>query len=106
MFRLDDGDMITVDSVLERFENKIEVSGAVYCPGLYQLNGECVNTVKQLIKSGRPPRGCLCEPRFAESRARRLYARDVCHRFEQTDEWDGGGHLRRMTIFIYRAFMI
>ena len=28
VFRLDDGDLMTVDAVLDRFENKVEVSGA------------------------------------------------------------------------------
>lgn len=49
VFRLDDGDMITIDAVLDRFENRVEVRGAVYRAGLYQLDGT-VNTVKQLIK--------------------------------------------------------
>ena len=40
----------------DRFENKVEVSGAVYRPGLYQLDGE-VNTVKQLIKKAEGLRG-------------------------------------------------
>lgn len=56
VFRLDDGDLMTVDAVLDRFENKVEVSGAVYRPGLYQLDGE-VNTVKQLIKKAEGLRG-------------------------------------------------
>ena len=55
VFRLDDGDLMTVDAVLDRFENKVEVSGAVYRPGLYQF-GE-VNTVKQLIKKAEGLRG-------------------------------------------------
>ena len=56
VFRLDDGDSVTVDAVLDRFENKVEVSGAIYRPGLYQLDGE-VNTVKQLIKKADGLRG-------------------------------------------------
>lgn len=56
VFRIDDGDLVTVDAVLDRFENKVEISGAVYRPGLYQLNGE-VNTVKQLIKKAEGLRG-------------------------------------------------
>ena len=39
VFRVDDGDKITVDSVLQRFENRVEVRGAVYREGLYQLDG-------------------------------------------------------------------
>lgn len=56
VFRMDDGDMVTIDAVLERFENKVEVSGAVYRTGLYQLDGT-VNTVKQLIKKAEGLRG-------------------------------------------------
>ena len=56
VFRVDDGDVLTVDSVLDRFENRIEVRGAVYRAGLYQLSGE-VNTVKQLIKKAEGIRG-------------------------------------------------
>lgn len=56
VFRLEDGDMITTDAVLDRFENKVEVRGAVYRPGLYQLNNE-VSTVKELIKRAEGLRG-------------------------------------------------
>ena len=37
VFRVDDGDKITVDSVLQRFENRVEIRGAVYREGLYQF---------------------------------------------------------------------
>lgn len=56
VFCLDDGDMITIDAVLDRFENRVEVRGAVYRAGLYQLDGT-VNTVKQLIKKAEGLRG-------------------------------------------------
>lgn len=56
VFRVEDGDVLTVDSVLDRFENRVEVRGAVYREGLYQLSGE-VNTVKQLIKKAEGVRG-------------------------------------------------
>ena len=56
VFRLDDGDVLAVDSVLERFETRVEVRGAVYRAGLYQLDGT-VNTVKQLIKKAEGLRG-------------------------------------------------
>lgn len=55
-FRMDDGDVVTVDSVLQRFENRVEIRGAVYRAGLYQLDGE-VNTVKQLIEKAEGVRG-------------------------------------------------
>lgn len=56
VFRLDDGDLLTIDAVLDRFENRVEVRGAVYRSGLYQLDGS-VNTVKQLIKKAEGLRG-------------------------------------------------
>lgn len=42
-----DGDAIEIEPILERYTNKLEIKGAVYRPGLYQLGA--VNTVKQLI---------------------------------------------------------
>lgn len=47
-FKMDDGDVVSVEAALDRFENRIEVRGAVYRPGIYQLDG-AVNTVKSLI---------------------------------------------------------
>lgn len=48
-FILTDGDEVTVDSVMNRFENKVEIKGAVYRDGLYALE-EQMSTVKQLIE--------------------------------------------------------
>ena len=47
-FVMNDADLITVDAALDRIENRIEIRGAVYRPGVYQLDG-AVNTVKALI---------------------------------------------------------
>lgn len=47
-FVLEDGDELTVGQILDRYANRIEVKGAVYRPGLYQL-GNGVSTVSQLI---------------------------------------------------------
>ena len=55
-FRMDDGDVVTVDSVLNRYENRVEIRGAVYRPGLYQLDGS-VNTVKNLLAKAEGVRG-------------------------------------------------
>lgn len=55
-FMLMDGDALTVGAVLNRFENKVEVRGAVYRQGLYQL-GNNVQTIKQLIKQAEGLRG-------------------------------------------------
>lgn len=56
VFKLEDGDALAIDSVLERFENRVEVRGAVYREGMYQINGS-INTVKQLIKKAEGIRG-------------------------------------------------
>lgn len=47
-FMLMDGDLITVGEMLDRFTNKLEIKGAVYRPGIYQL-GNGVETVSELI---------------------------------------------------------
>lgn len=47
-FKLDDGDEISVGTILNRFANRVEVRGAVYREGMYEL-GEDMNTVRQLI---------------------------------------------------------
>ena len=49
-YRLSDGDMVTAEAILDRFTNKLEIRGAVYRPGIYELNDN-VNTVKALIAS-------------------------------------------------------
>ena len=48
-FKLMDGDVVSVDSILNRFNNRLEVKGAVYHPGVYELSGS-LNTVRQLVE--------------------------------------------------------
>lgn len=48
VFKLKDGDVLTAEAILDRYENKLEIKGAVYRPGVYQFSGN-LNTVKQLI---------------------------------------------------------
>ncbi len=48
-FRVADEDSVSVDSVLQRYQNMVEVKGAVFRPGMYQL-GEAVHSVKTLIE--------------------------------------------------------
>lgn len=48
-FTLKDGDAITVGTMIDRYENRLEIKGAVYRPGIYQL-GDDINTVSQLIR--------------------------------------------------------
>lgn len=47
-FALMDGDSVAVGRVLDRYANRIEVQGAVYRPGMYEL-GEGTHTVRELI---------------------------------------------------------
>ena len=49
-FKMFDGDSVTVDSIIDRFENMVEVKGAVYRPGMYNL-GEKVHSVRSLIEN-------------------------------------------------------
>jgi protein involved in polysaccharide export with SLBB domain len=48
-FRIADGDSVSVDSILPRYANTVEVKGAVFRPGLYQLGGD-INSVRTLIQ--------------------------------------------------------
>ncbi len=54
-FTLMDGDSIFVDSVLARFNNMVEVRGAVKHAGQYQLGGD-VQTVRGLLEVADGPR--------------------------------------------------
>ncbi|MEE0234724.1 MAG: SLBB domain-containing protein, partial [Bacteroidales bacterium] len=47
-FILKDGDAVTVGALIDRYENRLEVKGAVYRPGIYQL-GDGIRTVSELI---------------------------------------------------------
>lgn len=49
VFKLRDGDVLTAEAILNRYENKLEIKGAVYRPGVYQFGGQ-LNTVKQLVE--------------------------------------------------------
>ena len=49
-FHLKDGDSLYVDSVIPRFSNMAEVRGAVFHPGMFQMDGN-IQTVRQLIKA-------------------------------------------------------
>ena len=45
-----DGDSLNIDSALTRFSNMVEVKGAVYRTGMYQMDGR-INTVRALIEA-------------------------------------------------------
>lgn len=48
-FRIADGDSVSVDSILPRYRNTVEIKGAVFRPGLYNI-GSHINTVRSLIE--------------------------------------------------------
>lgn len=48
---LQDGDVLTVGTILNRVSNRVELQGAVYRPGIYAIDDK-VSTVSQLIKKG------------------------------------------------------
>lgn len=49
-FKLMDEDSVSVDSTLNRYQNMVEVRGAVFRPGRYQVGGH-ISTVKALIEA-------------------------------------------------------
>ena len=48
-YRLKDGDIITIGTILDRYANRVELKGAVYRPGMFAI-GDGVNTVGQLVR--------------------------------------------------------
>lgn len=48
-FHVEDGDSVTIDSILPRFSNMVELKGSVFRPGMYQI-GEEINSVKSLLE--------------------------------------------------------
>lgn len=48
-FKVDDGDAVTIDGILNRYENMVEIKGAVFRPGMYQL-GQGTTSVRSLIQ--------------------------------------------------------
>jgi len=53
--KLSNGDEVVVDSVINRFENRIEIKGAIYRPGVFSLDSGL--TLKQLIVKADGLRG-------------------------------------------------
>ena len=49
-FKLMDEDSVSVDSTLNRYQNTVEVKGAVFRPGMYQVGGQ-ICTIKALIEA-------------------------------------------------------
>ncbi|MBO9638500.1 MAG: SLBB domain-containing protein, partial [Siphonobacter aquaeclarae] len=55
-FSLQNGDKLNVGTILNRYENRVEIAGAVFRPGEFALN-ESIKTVKQLIEKADGVRG-------------------------------------------------
>ena len=69
-FQIADGDSVSVDSILARYANTVEIKGAVFRPGMYQL-GDGINSVRTLVQHAEG----LTEEAFT--------ARAVMHRMKE-----------------------
>ena len=49
-FKLMDEDSVSVDSTLNRYQNMVEIKGAVFRPGMYHVGGN-ISTVKALVEA-------------------------------------------------------
>ena len=49
-FKVADGDSVLIDSILDRYDNMVEIKGSVFHPGMYEL-GEKVSTVGSLVEA-------------------------------------------------------
>lgn len=48
-FQMLDGDSVTIDAFVPRYTNMVEVRGAVFRPGMYQMDGR-IKTVRELLQ--------------------------------------------------------
>lgn len=48
-YRLKDGDIVSIGTILDRYANRVELKGAVYRPGMFAISRD-LNTVGQLIR--------------------------------------------------------
>ena len=48
-FQLNDGDSLFVDSVVPRFSNMVEIKGAVFHPGMFQMDGKVKLFMKKMV---------------------------------------------------------
>ncbi|BCA51063.1 capsule polysaccharide transporter [Bacteroides thetaiotaomicron] len=52
IYTMRNGDVVTAEAILNRFTNKLEIRGAVYRPGIYQLSGK-LNTIRELVNEAQ-----------------------------------------------------
>lgn len=67
-FVMQDGDLVTVEQLLDRFENQLTIEGAVFRPGQYSLDQN--KTLKQLITSAEGLKGDAFTGRINITRTR------------------------------------
>ncbi len=75
-FTLVDGDKIQVGAIIDRYENRLEIKGAVYRPGFYQLSDK-VNTVSKLVAMADGLRGDAFTNRALLHREREDYTLEL-----------------------------
>lgn len=80
-FTVQDGDAISIKNIISRYQNKVEVSGAVFYPGQYELSSDC-NSVRTLIeKAGGVKEDAFTNRailfRLTEQRTRRIVSLDL-----------------------------
>ena len=49
-FTVDDGDAVSVDAIINRYENMVEIKGAVFRPGQFNISGD-VCSIRSLIQA-------------------------------------------------------
>lgn len=76
VFQVKDGDVLTAEAILDRFENKLEIKGAVYRPGIYQFSG-ALNTVRQLVEKADGLMGDAFTARAVLHREREDLTREI-----------------------------
>ncbi|MDL2214879.1 SLBB domain-containing protein [Dysgonomonas sp. OttesenSCG-928-M03] len=75
-FTLNDKDIVTVSAGINMFENRVEIKGAVFRSGFYEI-GKNINTVKELIIAAEGTRGDAFMNRAVLTREKEDYTSEV-----------------------------
>lgn len=75
-WQVEDGDAVTVGAILDRFANRVEIRGAVYRPGMYELGGT-LNTVRELVARAEGLTGDAFQSRVLLTREREDLTHEV-----------------------------
>lgn len=75
-YKLKDKDIVTIGAGLDVFENRVEIKGAVYRSGYYEI-GKSINTVKDLILAAEGTRGDAFLNRAVLTREKEDYTSEV-----------------------------